>query len=171
MLQNLYRRCSSADISVDILSDTMQLIRGKLKLLILDLLGSEPMHGYALMSKIEEITGHRPSPGSIYPLLKSLVRAGLVEVQVRAEGGRVVRIYRLTDKGLSELRMRGKEVEKAKRLARTLALLRQAGFRDLVKHLLEVSEIDEEALRTRLLPLLRECAERVRLAVNEVTSS
>ena len=49
---------------------------GFLKLAILRLVAERPIHGYALIKEIERITSEdwRPSPGSIYPALHSLVK-------------------------------------------------------------------------------------------------
>jgi DNA-binding PadR family transcriptional regulator len=52
---------------------------GHLKILVLTILNERPMSGYALMKEIERRTGFwRPSPGSIYPLLKSLEDGGMI---------------------------------------------------------------------------------------------
>ncbi|MBI4999998.1 MAG: PadR family transcriptional regulator [Euryarchaeota archaeon] len=55
--------------------------RGLLKLYILRLVLDQRLHGYAIMDKLKEMTkSHwRPSPGSIYPALRSLEKAGLVK--------------------------------------------------------------------------------------------
>ena len=70
---------------------------GFLKLAILRLVSERPIHGYALIKEIERITSEdwRPSPGSIYPALQSLVKHGLITST--AEGRR--RIYDITPAG------------------------------------------------------------------------
>lgn len=70
---------------------------GFLKLAILRLVAERPIHGYALIKEIERITSEdwRPSPGSIYPALQSLVKNGLITV---APDGRR-RIYEITPPG------------------------------------------------------------------------
>jgi len=64
--------------------------RSILKLLILGLLAEKPMHGYELLKRVEEITRGfwRPSPGTLYSLLKSLREEGLV-VMDHVEGSGV----------------------------------------------------------------------------------
>jgi DNA-binding PadR family transcriptional regulator len=71
--------------------------RGLLKLLALKALERKDMHGYAIMGRIAWATGGgwKPSPGSIYPALRSLEREWLITS--RSESGRV--IYHLTSKG------------------------------------------------------------------------
>jgi len=54
-----------------------------------------PKSGYSLMKYIEEQTGHRPSSGSIYPLLDQLKTAGLVDVKEKDRS----KLYFLTLKG------------------------------------------------------------------------
>lgn len=70
---------------------------GFLKLAILRLVAERPIHGYALIKEIERITSEdwRPSPGSIYPALQSLVKHGLITST--ADGRR--RTYEITPAG------------------------------------------------------------------------
>ena len=70
---------------------------GFLKLAILRLVAERPIHGYALIKEIERITSEdwRPSPGSIYPALHSLVKHGLITSS--ADGRR--RVYDITPAG------------------------------------------------------------------------
>ena len=70
---------------------------GFLKLAILRLVAERPIHGYALIKEIERITSEdwRPSPGSIYPALQSLVENGLITST--ADGRR--RTYEITPAG------------------------------------------------------------------------
>jgi DNA-binding PadR family transcriptional regulator len=54
--------------------------RGAVGASILTLLGEQPMHGYELITALEERSGGRwkPSPGSIYPALRRLEHRGLI---------------------------------------------------------------------------------------------
>ena len=71
--------------------------RGFLESYILLLLKDESLHGYEIMKKIKEKTKFwKPSPGSIYPALQSLVKKGFVK---KIEDGRKKK-YLLTKKGL-----------------------------------------------------------------------
>ena len=89
---------------------------GFLESFILSILREEPMHGYKLMKKIKERTGFwKPSPGTIYPTLHSLLKRGFIR-ELR-EGRR--RKYKLTRKGLKisreikliEVELRNKALE------------------------------------------------------------
>lgn len=70
--------------------------RGFLKTYLLEILSEGPIHGYALRERVYNITGFwKPSPGTIYPLLNSLVEDG--HVKVYSSGRR--KEYKLTAKG------------------------------------------------------------------------
>jgi len=76
--------------------------RGFLKYYILRLLSQKPMHGYEIMEEIEKRTAGcwRPGPGSIYPTLEWLEKAGYIEVVPgKGEKEKAARPYRVTRKG------------------------------------------------------------------------
>ena len=52
--------------------------RGLLRRLSFQFLRESPMSGSEIVDRIEEYTGWRPSPGSIYPLLSHMQDAGLI---------------------------------------------------------------------------------------------
>jgi transcriptional regulator len=75
-------------------------------MMVLRLLKQEPMHGYALVQRIQRASNDllRIEEGSLYPALQRLLKAKLV----RAEWGvsatnRRVRIYQLTPAGAKQL--------------------------------------------------------------------
>ena len=69
--------------------------KGLLKFFILKMLDKEDMHGYAMMSRIEEVCGWKVSPGSLYPALFNLSTQGLVKVKVV----KMRKMFSLTTKG------------------------------------------------------------------------
>lgn len=71
--------------------------KGDVRGAILALLAERPMHGYEMISELEERTGGvwRPSPGSVYPTLQMMEDEGLVTGE-KSEGKR---LYTLTDTG------------------------------------------------------------------------
>ena len=75
-------------------------MEGYLKFAVLRILAKKPLSGYNLMKHIEGVTGKKPSPGSMYPLLKSLKEKDLLEEK---EIGRS-KIYALTSKGKKAVR-------------------------------------------------------------------
>jgi len=69
--------------------------KGLLKFFILKMLDKEDMHGYAMMNRIEEVCGWKPSSGSLYPALLNLSTQGLIKVKVVA----MRKVYIITPKG------------------------------------------------------------------------
>jgi len=71
--------------------------RGAVTMAVITLLDERPMHGYELITVLEERSGGRwkPSPGTIYPALGKLEEGGLVTS--KEEDGK--RLYELTDDG------------------------------------------------------------------------
>ena len=62
--------------------------RGILRLYILSMLSKREETGYSIMRTIEDKTegAWRPGPGTVYPLLRSLLKEGLLE---KAAAGRI----------------------------------------------------------------------------------
>jgi len=81
------------------LKHTAEVPKGFLRYSVIELLGTKPMSGSEIMKEIEDRTGWRPSPGSVYPLLAWLQEKGFIE-KVCAEEVDVKR-FTLTDKGKS----------------------------------------------------------------------
>ena len=94
-----------------ILSEPMSktdLVPGTLSLLVLRVLESGPLHGYAIAQRISQLSGDvlRVEEGSLYPALQKMLRHGWV----RAEWGvsdtkRRVRSYELTPAGRQQLEL------------------------------------------------------------------
>ena len=79
---------------------------GTLALLILRLLGSGPLHGYAIAQRIQLLSKEELSveEGSLYPALQKLLLNGWVKAAwTTSESGREVREYRLTPAGRKQL--------------------------------------------------------------------
>ena len=85
-------------------TDTLQ---GSMDLLVLKILSRRaPLHGYAIMSAIEEIAGEvlRVEEGSLYPALHRMEVAGTIKAAwATKENGRRARVYDLTPAGRREL--------------------------------------------------------------------
>ncbi len=84
------------------------LARGDFAGLVLTVLQEKPMHGYEIMKSLEErFQGlYKPSAGSLYPALKSLLAKGYVTVI----GEERRKTYRITAKGQAYLKARHAEV-------------------------------------------------------------
>jgi DNA-binding PadR family transcriptional regulator len=72
------------------------MMKGLLGFMVLWMLRTEPKTGMELAREIEERKGHRPSPGTIYPVLKLMTERGLLSVDEEKR-------YSLTDHGKEEL--------------------------------------------------------------------
>lgn len=79
---------------------------GALVLLIMRVLRSGPLHGYAIAQRIHTLSSEVLSveEGSLYPALQRMLKEGWLEAETGTSvKGRPTRIYRLTDAGLSHL--------------------------------------------------------------------
>ena len=74
--------------------------------LILGMLRHDPLSGYEIKRAVDKSTRFfwAASYGQIYPELRELATAGLVEGESQPTGGRKRTVYRLTDDGREELR-------------------------------------------------------------------
>ena len=82
--------------------NTGDLIQGTLEMLVLKTLALEPMHGYGIALRIEQVSDgvFRVNPGSLLPALSRMERAGHVASQWRAtENNRKAKYYLLTARG------------------------------------------------------------------------
>jgi PadR family transcriptional regulator, regulatory protein PadR len=80
-------------------------IRGHLDGLLLAVLESGPLHGYAIIAAVQERSGGALElrTGTIYPALNRLERLGLLRSSWQSVGERRRRCYELTDAGRRSL--------------------------------------------------------------------
>jgi PadR family transcriptional regulator PadR len=98
-------------------------LRGSIDLLILKSLVAEPMHGWGIGLRIQQISKGKleVNQGSLYPALQRLEHKGLVDSDWQStENNRRARYYRLTASGRQAL---GDEVAKWKRFAGAIQLV------------------------------------------------
>jgi PadR family transcriptional regulator, regulatory protein PadR len=96
-------------------SDRRDLFPGALELMILQSLKFRPMHGYALVKHIKQVSDNllQVEEGSLYPALQRLLREGLLEAEAGVSAkGRPTRIYRVTEAGLRHLEQESASFEK-----------------------------------------------------------
>jgi PadR family transcriptional regulator, regulatory protein PadR len=82
------------------------LFPGALEMMILHSLHLRPMHGYALVKHIKEISDDllKIEEGSLYPALQRMLREGWLKSEAGISAkGRPTRIYSLTPAGLQHL--------------------------------------------------------------------
>ena len=83
------------------------LVQGTLDMLILKTLALEPMHAYGIGLRLEQISRgvFQVNPGSLFPALKRLERAGWLNSEWRATGNnRRAKYYVLTASGRKQLK-------------------------------------------------------------------
>jgi len=84
----------------------MDLLQGTLDLLILRTLRAEPMHGWAVSERIQQVSKDvlQVNQGSLYPALHRLEHQGWIQAEWGvSELGRRARFYRLTAAGKKQL--------------------------------------------------------------------
>ncbi|HXW54460.1 MAG TPA: PadR family transcriptional regulator [Candidatus Cybelea sp.] len=82
------------------------LVQGTLDMLILKTVALEPMHGYGIAVRIEQMSRgvFRVNAGSLFVALQRLQRDGLIRGQWKAtENGRRAKYYVLTEQGRRRL--------------------------------------------------------------------
>lgn len=87
-------------------SPKSELPQGTLDLLILKVIAVQPVHGYAIAQRLQQISRDivQVPGGSLYPALHRLENRGLVKSDWReTETGRDAKFYRLTKKGRTHL--------------------------------------------------------------------
>jgi transcriptional regulator len=83
-------------------------IQGTLDMLILKTLSLEPMHGFGIARRVEQISRgvFKVNPGSLLTALQRLERAGWLDAEWRqTENSRRARIYSLTRAGKKQLEL------------------------------------------------------------------
>lgn len=96
---------------------------GTLVLLILRVLSTESLHGYAIAQRIHLLSQEELSveEGSLYPALQKVLLKGWVKAEwTVSDSGREVRQYRLTSAGKKQLEA---EMTEYRRLTRAVGLL------------------------------------------------
>ncbi len=107
-------------------SNTGELLRDTLDMLVLKTLTRGAMHGYAIAEFIEETTDDvlRVEEGALYPALHRLELRGLVAAEWgTSENNRRARYYKLTAAGRKQL---GEESERWDRMTAAVARIMEA---------------------------------------------
>jgi PadR family transcriptional regulator PadR len=102
-----------------------ELVQGTLDMLILKTLALEPLHGYGIGLRIQQISRgvFTVNPGSLFPAFRRLERQGLIKADWRAsENNRRAKYYALTEAGRKKLKYETREWQAQTRaIARILA--------------------------------------------------
>lgn len=107
------------------LSQSTDILQGTLDLLILKTVALEPMHGWGIAQRIQQVSKEvlQVQQGSLYPALYRLERKGLIAgMWGESENNRRAKYYSLTDRGREQLE---KEQAEWERLSSAVALILQ----------------------------------------------
>ncbi len=88
--------------------ERMELVQGTLHMLVLKILELEPMHGYGLTERLEQITGgaFQVNPGSLFPALHKMEERGWLQAEWgTTPNNRRAKFYRLTPRGRRQLKV------------------------------------------------------------------
>jgi PadR family transcriptional regulator PadR len=103
-------------------SKPSDIVQGTLQMLILKTLALEPLHGYGIGVRLEQISrgAFRVNAGSLFPALRRLERDGLITADWRVtENNRRAKYYVLTPQGRAQLKRETRDWE-----AQTAAIAR-----------------------------------------------
>ena len=104
------------------------MVQGTLDMLILKALSLEPMHGWGITNRIQQITRDvlQVNPGSLYPALERLQDRGWIGAEWgTTDAGRKAKYYKLTAAGRRQL---GEETDTWRRMAAAVeSVLRTTG--------------------------------------------
>jgi PadR family transcriptional regulator PadR len=105
------------------MSKSSDLIQGTLDLLILRTLALEPMHGWAIARRIQQVSVDvlKVTQGALYPALHRLEQQGWLESEWRPTGtGRDAKFYSLTREGREQLE---RELAQWERLSQAVGMV------------------------------------------------
>ena len=88
------------------------IVQGTLDMLILKTLALEPMHGYAIAQRLEQVSQgvFSVNPGSLFPAFRRLERDGRIKPVWKAtENNRKAKYYALTARGRRQLQSEAEE--------------------------------------------------------------
>ena len=77
-------------------------MRGFLSFIVLRMIAGKNMSGEEISQEIKKRKGSKPSPGTVYPVLKSLSKSGFIE---EVKNSSKMKKYRITKTGKKELKL------------------------------------------------------------------
>ena len=97
------------------MSKPTDLVQGTLDLLILKVIGLEPMHGWAIAQRISQMSGDvlQVGQGALYPALHKLEQNGWITAEwAMSENNRRAKYYTLTTAGRKALELEAGQWER-----------------------------------------------------------
>ena len=111
------------------MSKPSDLVQGTLDLLLLKILALEPMHGWAISQRLNQLSADtlRVSDGSLYPALHKLEQEGWISAEWKtSELGRRAKFYSLTRLGRRQLERERANWERLSEAITSVVRLKQA---------------------------------------------
>ena len=105
-------------------------IQGTLDMLILKTLSLEPMHGFGIARRVEQISRgvFKVNPGSLLTAIQRLERAGWLDAEWRqTANSRRAKFYTLTRAGRKQLEIESESADWARRASAIARLLKAEG--------------------------------------------
>lgn len=97
--------------------DQSDLLQGTLEMLVLKALSLEPMHGWGIAQRLQQMSGEvfQVNQGSLYPALQRMKNKGLVRSEWRTtENNRRAAYYEMTHAGRRQLERERREWERSR---------------------------------------------------------
>lgn len=114
-------------------------INGTLKILVLKVLSKDKANGSLILERIENKTGWRASPGSLYPLMQELVELEFVNFTKEAN----IKTYSITKKGSKFLAdVKNKKYEITKKIEEGIEFLKIIGEKKQATEILQKTKKD-----------------------------
>lgn len=95
-----------------------ELLQGTLEMLVLKTLSLEPMHGWGIGERIQQLSRDvfAVNQGTLYPTLERLLRTGMITAEWHTtENNRRARYYRITRSGRTHLEAEREDWERSVR--------------------------------------------------------
>ena len=111
------------------MSKPSDLVQGTLDLLLLKILALEPMHGWAISQRLNQVSDDvlRVSDGSLYPALHKLEQEGWISAEWKtSELGRRAKFYSLTRLGRRHLEREAANWERLSSAISSVVRLKEA---------------------------------------------
>ena len=122
-------------------------MEGHLKIFVLKELHKKELTGYDIMKKVEQLTGKKPSSGTMYPLLNNLCEKQLISVKQKGKR----KLYSLSQKGKGMFH--NFIAEKKRFMKKNLSLMRQIYSPEEMRSTEKIFKLKKEEEKGQLLLL------------------
>ncbi len=111
------------------------MFKGQLRMCILKILDTKPCSGYAIMKQLNSLTGKKPSSGSLYPLLESMQKEGIVKHS--AQGRKKIYTLRIKAKSCMSEKEKNDAIDDMLQRMRTFDHITDTNISEFAQEILE----------------------------------